>query len=345
LSFNIAGQKIEKGQRKIVEIPMAELFDLTKVPISVEVIRGEEEGPKLFISAAIHGDEIIGSEIVKRLLAKDELNKLKGTLVCVPIVNRFGYNNCTRYLPDRRDLNRCFPGSEKGSLAARIAYTFMNEVVSKCDYGIDIHSGAIHRSNYPQIRVEFNDQTEISLAMAFGAPVIINSPNRNGALRKAANEIGVKTILFEAGEALRFDDHCIDIGLNGIFNVMREIGMIERDEFDLGQSTAMIAQSSHWIRAHNGGSLRVIKKLGAFVKKGDLLGTISDPFAKKAFEVLAHQAGMIIGSVTMPLVNKGDALFHIATSEDTMELDEVQRGGIVLDQDIDIENEDWFIRS
>lgn len=340
-SIKIAGTEVKSGERKRIEIPIAKLFDYTQMSIPVEVICGTEEGPVMFISAAIHGDEIIGTEIVKRINSRKELNKIKGILILIPIVNPFGYNNNIRYLPDRRDLNRCFPGSASGSLAARIADTFITEIVSKCNYGIDIHTGAVHRFNFPQVRLELSDPVELKMAEAFGAPVIVNSPLRPGTLRKTAYEQGVKTILFEAGEALRFDDHSINVGIHGILNVMHEIDMLPKDEDYLPHAVAtMTAKSSHWIRAASSGSLRTLKKLGSFVNEGDLLGVISDPYGDNESQVITTKSGIIIGYVTMPLVNRGNALFHIATLDEMKFADDQ---GIVNDQDIDIENEDWFI--
>jgi predicted deacylase len=340
--LSIANHDIYIGTRKKLEIPVATLFDYTPLSIPVEVIRGKRGGPTLFISAAIHGDEIIGSEIVKRLLARKELQKLRGTLIAIPIVNPFGYNNNIRYLPDRRDLNRCFPGSDEGSLAARMANTFMKEIVSKCDYGIDIHSGAQHRINFPQIRLDVTDKDCSNLAKAFAAPIVVHSPLRSGTLRKAAAEMGVKTLLFETGEALRFDEHSISVGLRGMLNVMRELKMLRKDDLMETSQTVIIAKSSHWIRAKESGSLRTLKKLGSFVSIGELLGLITDPFGARQVDVTAVKPGVIIGSVTMPLVNRGNALFHIATLEEMRINDE--NNNIVYDQDIDIENEDWFIR-
>ena len=339
--LEITGLKINPGERKKIEIPVAQLFDYTQMSIPVEIIRGLKDGPTLFISAAIHGDEIIGVEIVKRLLSRKELKNISGTLIAIPIVNPFGYNNNIRYLPDRRDLNRCFPGNTSGSLAARIASTFLTEIVEKCDFGIDIHSGAVHRFNFPQVRLEICDEEEMRMANAFGAPVIINSPLRPGTLRKAAYERSIKTILYEAGEALRFDDQAINVGIHGILGVMREIKMLEVEEdFLPSPATIMTAKSSHWIRAANSGSLRIVKKLGSFVQAEDLLGIISDPYGDRKIDVIASRPGIIIGSVTMPLVNIGNALFHIATLEEMKFIDDQS---VVADQDIDIENEDWFI--
>jgi predicted deacylase len=342
--LHIAGVEIPRGERKRFEIPVATLFDYTQLNIPVEVIRGKDDGPTLFISAAIHGDEIIGTEIVKRILERKELEKIKGTLICIPIVNPFGYNNNIRYLPDRRDLNRCFPGSPDGSLAARMAHTFLNEIVLKSNYGIDIHSAAIHRTNFPQIRLEIEAGEDLQLANSFGAPVILHSPLRPGTLRKEAKEKGIKVLLFEGGEALRFDDYAVNVCITGILNVMRTIKMLpQRKHYD-AVHTVVVAKSSHWIRANASGSLRTIKKLGSFVQAGDLLGVISDPFGDRKLEVHASKPGIVIAAITMPLVNRGNALFHIATLDEMKFVDEKVDKDIVLDQDIDIENEDWFNR-
>jgi uncharacterized protein len=340
--FILYNTTVKGGERKRVEIPVASLFDYTKISIPIEIVNGGKGGPTLFVSAAIHGDEIIGVEIVRRLLARKELADLKGVLVAIPVVNPFGYNSNTRYLPDRRDLNRCFPGSEKGSLAARIANTFIQEVVSKCDYGIDIHSGAIHRFNFPQVRLLINDQAELNMAKAFGAPVIINSPLRSGTLRKTCQDLGIKSILYEAGEALRFDDHAINTGVHGILRVMQEVGVLEVDEPDPLPTNVMIAKSSYWLRAPESGSLRIKKSFGSFVQTNDILGTISDPYGDRKVEVRVQNPGVIIGAITMPLVNRGNALFHIATLDDMQFVSDDESTSIVLDQDIDIENEDWF---
>ncbi|MFI4954705.1 MAG: succinylglutamate desuccinylase/aspartoacylase family protein [Gammaproteobacteria bacterium] len=340
--LRIAGINIEKGQRKRVVLPVARLFDHTGMHISAEVIRGKEDGPTMFVSAAIHGDELIGVEIVKRLLEKKKIQEIKGTLIVIPIVNPFGYNTNSRYLPDRRDLNRSFPGSSEGSMAARVAHTFLNEIVYKCHYGIDIHSGAIHRENYPQIRLGFDDPEEMKLAQVFGAPVIINSPLREGTLRQAAHDKGIKTLLYEAGEALRVDDHCVVVAIAGILNVMEEIGMLAKDEDNFHSNTMMVAKTSFWMRAPVSGSLRALKKLGAFVQPGDILGVITGPFGDDKTNIVAHKAGIIIGGVTMPLVNRGNALFHIATLEDMKVVDDKD---IIFDKDIDIENEDYFRRT
>jgi len=312
----IGGVIILRGERKTVLLESAALYDYTKLTIPVEVIRGKEKGPALFISAAVHGDELNGVEIIRKLLKKSFLKKIKGTLILVPIVNVFGFNYKSRYLPDRRDLNRSFPGSKNGSLASRLAYIFMKEIVSKCTHGIDLHTGAIHRTNLPQIRACLDDKSTKSLAEDFGVPVVIDSKTRDGSLREAARKKKVSMLLFEGGEALRFEDNVINIGLRGCISVIKKIGMIEGSvvrKNALNNSKIYIAKSSFWRRAPHSGAFSARKKIGEKVKAGDILGIIADPFGREPFNVLAEDEGILIGVALLPLVNQGDAMFHIAT--------------------------------
>lgn len=312
----IAGQHIKEGETKIINLNIARLYDYTELSLPVKVIRGSKPGPTLFVSGAIHGDEIIGTEIIKRLLSNRSIDKICGTLIAIPIVNIFGFNVKSRYLPDRRDLNRSFPGSKRGSLAAQIANLFINEIVKKCDYGIDLHSAAVHRTNLPQLRTNLSNLQAKELAEVFGVPVVVNSKFRDGSLRQAADELGVTTLLFEGGEALRIDDATIKIGLKGILDVMKHIGMLKNKSIKKKKKDTFYAEDSHWIRAGQSGILTPQKKAGQIVERGDILGLISDPFGTNRFEIKARSKGIIIGNVTMPLINKGDALFHIATVED-----------------------------
>jgi len=321
----IGGVSIAPGRRKQIELPIAKLFDYTELTIPVEVVRGKEDGPVLFVSAAIHGDEINGSEAIKRLLGRRKLlSKLKGTLLAVPIVNVFGFNQNSRYLPDRRDLNRSFPGSSTGSLAGQVANVFMEEIDSKATHGIDLHTAAIHRTNLPQIRAYLDDRETQRLARAFGVPVVINSNIRDGSLRQSAAEMGIPMLLFEGGEALRYEEKVINSAIRGILSTMASIGMIEGEKVSRKQQNkeVFIARSSHWVRSPHSGSLRVRKQLGKMVKKGDLLGVVSNPFGREKVEVRATKTGIIIGMTMLPLVNKGDAVFHIATFEDSQEVEE-----------------------
>lgn len=313
LNLEINGVDIAAGERKRVRIYLSGLYDFTQLTIPVEVIRGTEEGPRLFVSAAIHGDEINGVEIIRRLLNHNALKKIRGTLIAVPIVNVFGYNTKSRYLPDRRDLNRCFPGSPKGSMAGQLAHTFMTEIVKKCTHGIDLHTGAIHKTNLPQIRACTDHRETRKLAFEFDARVVVHASLRDGSLREAVRKLKIPILLFEGGEALRHNESVIRAGLAGILNVMGAIGMILHQKGRRHLNHMTVARASYWVRAPHSGSLRNAKKIGARVKKGQLLGVISDPLGRHKIELTAPSSGTIIGKVTMPLLNKGDAVFHIAT--------------------------------
>ena len=221
----IADTEILRGTRVTINLELPKLYN-TPTNLPIRVIRGKKDGPIVFVSAAIHGDELNGIEIIRRLRKLSILNKLKGTLILVPIVNVYGIMNLSRYLPDRRDLNRSFPGSIKGSLASRVAKTFFDEVVLRCDLGIDLHTASIHKSNLPQVRTNIDNEYTFKLAKAFGAPVVLHSELRDGSLRGTAQDSGVPILLYEAGEALRFDETSIRIGVTGIINVLREIQML-----------------------------------------------------------------------------------------------------------------------
>ncbi len=318
-SFEIGGQTIAPGTRKTVDIPVSVLSDHTPISMSVHVVNGKTPGPAMFVSGGIHGDEVIGVEIIRRVLASPSLRSLKGTLLAVPIVNAFGLINHSRYLPDRRDLNRCFPGSDSGSLAGRLANRFLSDVVARADFGIDLHSAAIHRTNYPQVRISPGDDEMLHLAEIFGAPVIMKSDLREGSLRQAAYRLGKPVLLFEGGEGLRFDEFAIRAGVAGVLRVMNHKGMISKRGVAKPKGAPQFCASSKWVRAPMGGLLRVYKSDGSFVRKGDLLAAVSDPFGEQEMEVLAPFSGIIVGRAVMPIVNEGDALFHIGRVKSMVE--------------------------
>jgi uncharacterized protein len=314
-TITIGGVSVAPGERRGLSLPAGVLHTRVPVEMPVWVINGRRAGPRLFISAAIHGDELNGIEIIRRIRARP-LAGLRGTLLLVPVVNVFGLLHHARYLPDRRDLNRSFPGSDRGSLAARLAHLFMNEIVARCTHGIDLHTGALHRSNLPQIRAQLDDPETRALALAFGAPVVLDSRLRDGSLREAAAEKGIPTLMYEAGEALRFDEMSIRMGVAGIIEVMRQLGMLRRKTPQRPHSARpVVADSSHWVRAPAGGILRSALKLGQRVSAGELLGQVSDPFGAHEVPVTASHAGIVIGCNSLPLVNEGDALFHVARVE------------------------------
>ncbi len=315
--FQIGSHTISPGTRRTIDLPVSVLSDHTPVNMSVHVLHGRKPGPVLFVSAAVHGDEVIGVEIARRILKAPqleapELEKLKGTLLVIPIVNAFGFLSHSRYLPDRRDLNRSFPGSQRGSLAARLANLFMNEIVARADYGIDLHSAAIHRINLPQIRVSPSRPDTLVLAGAFGAPVVLTSKMREGSMRAAAHDNGTDVLVFEAGEGLRFDEMAIRSGVSGILRVMRSLKMVGAKGITRPKARSILTQSSYWVRSPAGGLLRLFKYIGDVVEPQMLLGIVSDPFGENEREVIADYGGLIVGRTNLPVVNEGDGLFHIA---------------------------------
>jgi predicted deacylase len=337
----IGDKVIPSGKTTQLELPVAKLYTDTDVSMPIHIIRSKKEGPTFFISAAVHGDELNGIEIIRRLIKLKSLRILKGTLIAVPIVNVYGVLNQSRYMPDRRDLNRCFPGSEKGSMAGRVAYQFLNEIVSKCDYGIDLHTGAIHRSNLPQIRANLDDEETRMFANAFGAPVLINSTLRDGSLREAATEGGTKILLYEAGQALRFDELSIRIGLRGILNVLSLLEMIKPRKRKKSVITEpYVAYNSSWVRANASGIVNNLKNLGNQVKRGDILAEIGSPFGDVVDKVTAPRSGIIIGKQNIPLVQEGDAMFHVAFFKESYEevaeyIEEIQDSILPEDPSLD----------
>ncbi len=315
-SLFIGETEIKPGSRVKLQLTSAKLYTDTDMAIPVEVIRAKRPGPTIFISAAIHGDELNGIEIVRRLLASDRFRLVRGTLIAVPMVNVYGMLTQSRYMPDRRDLNRSFPGSSKGSLTARLANLFLTEIVSKCEYGIDLHTGAIHRSNLPQIRANLEDEETLSLAKSFGVPVLLNANFRDGSLRQSASESGTRILLYEAGEALRFDELSIRAGVKGIYNVLASLGMIAKRRGKKPTIDPFIANTSSWLRGPESGIVRDVKHLGDKVKKGELLAQVCSPTGNYIQDVTAQRAGIIIGKQNIPLVQEGDAMFHVALFEE-----------------------------
>lgn len=302
---------MEPGERTTVDLPVASLYTRGELTMPVRVIRGRKPGPTLFVSAAVHGDEINGVEVVRRLLRHGALKRLRGTLLAVPVVNVFGFIGHSRFLPDRRDLNRSFPGSGRGSLAARLADRFMREVVANSTHGIDLHSAGSHRSNLPHVRacLEVGDTEE--LARAFGAPVVLEAPVRDGSLRGAVSSRGVPLLVYEGGEALRFDETAIRAGTRGVVGVMETLGMLPTHRVRRGV-VPVIARASRWARAPESGILRAAVELGDSVTEGQRLGMIGDPLGDREVPVRATADGVVVGRTQLPLVNEGDGLFHIA---------------------------------
>lgn len=280
--------------------------------MEVMVIHGRRPGPTVWASAAIHGDEVNGVAIVRELASQLTAKALSGTLLLVPVVNVFGFIAHSRYLPDGRDLNRSFPGSPRGSLAARVAYMFFNEVVSRCSVGIDLHTATRDRANLPQVRADLDDPETARLATAFGAPVTISAPTRPGSLRGRAAREGIPVLVYESGQAHRFNESGIETGVRGIQAVLTALGMLAGPADAAG--TTQRINSSRWVRAGRSGILAARKRLGDRVEPGDLLAIISDPFGRRPLKMRApmeQPSGVIIGRAETPLVLRGDAIYHV----------------------------------
>ncbi|MGP0128013.1 MAG: succinylglutamate desuccinylase/aspartoacylase family protein [cyanobacterium endosymbiont of Rhopalodia musculus] len=309
--IEIAGETIAPGECRRLELPIARLPTQTWVSLPITVINGLNSGPKLWLSAAIHGDELNGVEIIRQVVKNVEPQLLHGTLIAVPIVNVFGLIGQSRYLPDRRDLNRSFPGSKSGSLASRLAYLFMKEIVSHSTYGIDLHTASMHRTNLPQIRANLQDSETRRCAQAFGAPLLVHAMTRDGSLRQAATKRGIPILLYEGGEALRFDVEAIRMGVEGIERVMEYLEMYQFSPERMPVISIEVDKSK-WIRASRSGIFRLEVGLGEKVLKKQKLGIIADAFGESSIKIRASVNGIVIGYTQNPLVSQGDGIIHLA---------------------------------
>ncbi|MBF0296767.1 MAG: succinylglutamate desuccinylase/aspartoacylase family protein [Magnetococcales bacterium] len=323
--FVLGDTEVPPGHQATVRIPIANLYTHTPIELTVHVNHGYWSGPCLFVSGAIHGDELNGVEICRRLQTERTVRHPRGTLLTIPVVNVLGFLHQSRYFPDHRDLNRTFPGLAKGSLAAQTAELFMRQIVARATHGIDLHSGTRQRFNLPQTRGKADCPVVDGMARAFGAPVHLHAGFLDGSLRAAAHEAGVHVLLFEGGEALRLDEEVIRSGIRGIIGVMRHLGMLPDAEKSPPAPWAP-ASSSSWVRAPGSGLLLPLKRIGALVREGELLGRIHNPLGSEHIELTATRSGVIIGCANHPLVNQGDALFHIAFLPDAAALEALHEG-------------------
>jgi uncharacterized protein len=321
-SFRIGELVVAPGRSANGELPISRLVTGTRISLPIQVLHGRRPGRTVWVNAAVHGDEIGGVEIIRRVTRSLDARTMSGTVIAVPIVNVHGFLNGDRYLPDRRDLNRSFPGSANGSLAARVANLFMSEIVRRSDVGIDLHTGSDHRTNLPHVRANLDDPETRKLAEAFGAPLMVHARLRDGSLRAAATERGATVLLYEGGEAWRFDEPALEVGVRGIRRVLTELDMIDPD--DTGPAPApMESHNTTWIRARRSGLALLHTRLGASVVRGELLGVIHDSVGKRLSRISAPRGGVVISHVQHPLVNQGDALVHLADVREsgTQELD------------------------
>lgn len=308
--FSILGHEINPGDSVELSMNVAKLHTHTPIQVPVFVERAEKDGPVLLLMAGMHGDEINGMEIIRRVIRKKWHKPNAGTIICLPVFNIFGYLNIKRELPDGRDLNRSFPGTKNGSLASQFAYQFMKEIAPKVDVVIDFHTGSAQRSNIAQIRCVLSDMESVELAHVFDPPFIVHSSYISKSVREALNKMGKKILLFEGGKTNSIDEVVVEEGLLGIQRVLNYYGM-RSFKLDDNERTPIVISSSKWLRAANAGVLRVTVSNGDAVQKGDILGLICDPFGNEEKKIKAPNNGYIICVNEAPLVNKGDAVFHI----------------------------------
>lgn len=322
--ITVGGVTVRPGRRSRIELPFAKVATGSDDTLPVAVINGRSPGPHVWLSAAIHGDELNGIEIVRRVMRQLDAQNLKGAVIAVPIVNPLGFMIESRYLPDRRDLNRAFPGSSRGSTASRLAHLFMEQIVAQSSVGIDLHTASNHRINIPQIRADIDDAATLKLARAFGAPFTIHAKERDGSLRQAARELGATVLVYEAGQAHRFDSEAIESGTTGVLRSLTSMGMLDA-RLPRAKPTRLI-RHTRWVRARRGGLAEINVKLGQYVEKGDHLAAISDAFGARPTQVKATATGWVIAKAQRPLVNSGDAIAHIAMETGADKDEPAERG-------------------
>lgn len=309
-TININKRKIERGEFAEVILNIARLPTYTEIDLPVYVKRAENPGPVLLLTGGLHGDEINGVEIVRRILTKHLDDLEAGSVVAMPLVNVYGFIQNVRGLPDGKDINRSFPGIKNGSLARQLAHTLMKEIIPQIDYGIDFHTGGAARSNYPQLRGVLKIEENLKIAKAFAPPVILNSSFIDKTFRKAANKLGKHILVYETGESLRFDEYGINEAVEGTLRLMKSLKMISSAPTP-NEKTEIYGKST-WVRAKYSGLFHPRVDIGEHIKRRQVLGNISDPFGQEKFKTVATRGGRVIGLNYSPVISKGDALLHLA---------------------------------
>lgn len=311
-SLRIGGQPIPMGSTRDIQLPVGESYLGMRIAVPVRVVRAKRRGPRVFITGAVHGDELNGMGIIRRLMYEELPPLIRGTVVLVPVVNVSGLENHMRYLPDRRDLNRAFPGSSSGAISSRLAHVMFKEVISQCDMGIDFHSAAVRRTNYPNVRADMRNAEVKRLARAFGSELIVNSKGPEGSLRRTAVKSHVPTIILEAGEVWKVEPGVLEIGIRGTLNVLKHYGMIEGDP--VPPLFQKVLDKTVWVRAEHGGILDFHAKPGDIVRAGQVLATNFNIFGREQRIIESPVDGIILGMTTMPAINPGGPMYHIATA-------------------------------
>jgi len=317
-NIEVLGKAISQGKGLQINLDIAKLHTRTKIEVPIIIERAEKEGPTILVTGGIHGDEVNGVEIVRQIVAKGYNKPECGMVICIPVVNIFGFLSQSRDFPDGRDLNRVFPGTKRGSLASIFAYHLMKEIVPLADYCLDFHTGAANRFNAAQVRVSHGDEESLELARIFGAPFIIQSKQRQKSYRESAIKLGKKVLLYEGGKSLDFNDTITEIGVRGALNVMSHLGIRnfdkELEEYQKHHeiNRPNVIEKSKWVRARYSGMFRSHAILGKLYDKGEVIGSISDPFGYFEKEIKAPNKGYIFCLNHAPIVNRGDAVFHIS---------------------------------
>lgn len=315
--FEFEGALVHPGSAREFDVRVARLAAGTWATMPTVVIHGRAPGPTVWLSAAIHGDELNGVAIVRELVMRLKPSLQAGTVIAVPIVNAFGLTLESRYLPDRRDLNKSFPGSPRGSLAGRLAHLFFDRVAKRCELGLDFHTGSGGRSNLPQIRCDWEDERTREFAQDFAAPLTLHSTLRDGSLRSAARTQGIRVLLYEAGEAHRFHQDSISVGVQGTLRVLKGMGMLN-DNVPGPAVSPRLAMTSRWIRAGRSGFCHLHTHLGAIVPGGERLATVTDSLGHKQLDILTRHPGIVVGLQQTGIVHRGDALVHIARLDESL---------------------------
>ena len=309
----IFGESILPGENRTVNLEIARLHTTTKLNIPVIVRRSKIEGPVVLFSAGIHGDEINGVEVVRQIISKKINRPARGTIICIPIINMYGFVNKSREFPDGRDLNRVFPGSKKGSLASRFAYHIVAEVLPIIDYAVDFHAGGASRFNAPQIRITENNPELKILADIFNAPFTLYSKNINGSFRNTCEKANIKMLLFEGGKSLDINNVIANEGIMGVKRLLNHLGMLDHKQVvEYALEPSIYIKNSVWLRAKCSGLLHDYNLIGKFVTKGSILAIITDPFGKFEQKVKAPHDGFVINANHSPIVYEGDAIYHMS---------------------------------
>lgn len=308
----INGIPIAQGENVSTNLNISKLPSGTVIDIPVHVYRSVNPGPTVLLMAGMHGNEVNGIEIVRRMIRGKMLHPIRGTVIAIPVLNIYGFLNFSRQVPDGKDVNRSFPGNANGSLASRVAHRLMKEIILHIDYGVDFHTGGSNRANFPQIRCKLTKQINEQLAQAFCAPFTLHAPHREGSLRRQASKLGKSIIVYESGESLRFDEEGIKVALDGTRRLLHHLEMLSSSE---PAPPSIVCTRTSWLRANRAGLFRSFVKNGEYVRKNQVVGSITDPYGEMELKLKAQVGGYVIGLNHMPVVNQGDALLHIGIKE------------------------------